>query len=106
MLCFLFFGWLFFNKKLLLVYLIVQLCLILHWITNDWKCKLSQFVNKICNYDDSLLFFDDSLLLEELLKYIGITKKIKLLSDNSAYIMLFLYIVCMFIAFYKLQKGK
>ena len=100
------FGWLFFNKKLLLVYLIVQLCLILHWITNDWKCKLSQFVNKICNYDDSLLFFDDSLLLEELLKYIGITKKIKLLSDNTAYIMMFLYIVCMFIAFYKLQKGK
>jgi len=98
------FGWLFCNKKMLLIYLIVQICLFLHWITNEWKCKLSQILNNICNFKDSLLFFDNSFLLLELLNYIGIDKLNYYKYGNNNYLFMYLYITVFCIVTYKLQK--
>ena len=97
------FGWLFFNKKILLIYIVVQFLLFAHWITNGWKCKLSQIVNNICNFEDSFLFFDNSLLIIELLNYIGIDK-LHSNKYNNNYLFMYFYITAIFIALYKLQK--
>jgi len=98
------FGWLFFNKKILLIYLILQICLFLHWITNDWKCKLSQIINNICNFKDSLLFFDNSFLLIELLNYIGINKFNHYKYSSNSYLFMYFHITVFCIVIYKLQK--
>ena len=55
---FLFFGWLFNNKKILLIYIFTPIIIVLHWSLNEWNCKLSQLINKKCNLDDSRLFPD------------------------------------------------
>jgi hypothetical protein len=101
---FLFCGWLFFNKKILLVYLVFQLCLMLHWITNEWKCKLSQIVNNICKFEDSLIFYDNSMLIVDFVNFLGISKLNKYKYCSNYYLFIYFYITAFCIAFYKLQK--
>ncbi len=103
-LLFIFCGWLFFNKNILLVYLVFQICLILHWITNDGKCKLSQIVNNICKFEDSLIFYDNSTLLIDFVNFVGISKLNKYKYCSNDYLFIYFYITSFCIAFYKLQK--
>ena len=54
----LYFGWLFNNKTLLIIFLFSPVVIMLHWLTNNWKCKLSQMINNVCKFDDFKLFED------------------------------------------------
>ena len=101
---FLFFGWLFFNKKILLVYLIFQLLIIIHWIINEWKCKLSQIVNNICKFEDSLIFYDNSTLIIDFINFVGINKLNKYKYGSDVYLFIYIQITAFCIAIYKLQK--
>jgi hypothetical protein len=47
---FMYFGWLFNNKIVLAVYILMLLTIIIHWFTNDWKCLITQYENYICDY--------------------------------------------------------
>lgn len=55
---FLYFGWLFSNKWILRVYLMIPVALCIHWITNDGKCWLSQMYNSQCGLEDGLQSFN------------------------------------------------
>ena len=48
---FIYVGWIFDNKMILIFYLVFEVIIILHWITNHWKCCLTQYENKVCNFD-------------------------------------------------------
>ena len=50
---FIYFGWIFDNKIVLSFYLILETCILIHWITNRWKCCLTEYENKVCGFDDS-----------------------------------------------------
>lgn len=47
---FMYFGWLFNNKIVSIVYILILLTIIVHWLTNDWKCILTEYENYICDY--------------------------------------------------------
>lgn len=47
---FMYFGWLFNNKIILFVYILLLSTIIIHWITNDWKCLITEYENYICDY--------------------------------------------------------
>ena len=67
----------------------------MHWSTNGWKCKLSQMINIVCDFNDSKLF-------EDLFDIIGLKKKY-----NLTYAIRQMYIVTVFcIGFYKLKNSN
>ena len=89
------FGWLFNNTTILFIYLLIPISILLHWSTNGWKCKLSQMINIVCDFNDSKLF-------EDLFDIIGLKKKY-----NLTYAIRQMYIVTVFcIGFYKLKKSN
>lgn len=49
---FMYFGWIFDNKVVLIFYVIVLLLLITHWISNNWKCILTKYENTVCGFAD------------------------------------------------------
>ena len=84
------FGWLFNNKIMLILYLIIPLVVTLHWATNNNRCYLTLLENKICGYNQ--YYFDD------VFQIIGL-KKFSVWNNYLHYI----YLAISFsIAFYKL----
>lgn len=55
---FLYIGWLSASKTILLFYVFLVLLIIVHWITNDQKCILTQIVNYYCELPDAEGFHD------------------------------------------------
>jgi hypothetical protein len=49
---FMYFGWIFDNKVVLIFYVISLLLLIIHWISNNWKCVLTKYENAVCGFDE------------------------------------------------------
>lgn len=86
---FMYFGWIFNSKIVLLIYIFTILCLFIHWVSNDWKCILTQYENKKCgfdknqNYDFVYKFFQ---------------------KDIAAIVSIFFKILVIIIVFYKLFK--
>ena len=64
---------------------------LIHWLTNDNKCYLTQKINKICNLNDNVLFNDIFLI-------IGL-KKYSIWNNFLYYVYL---VITLCIAFYKL----
>jgi hypothetical protein len=62
---FMYTGWIFDNKVILVFYLITLLLLIIHWMLNNGKCILTKYENIVCNfpedsrYDYIFRIFDD-----------------------------------------------
>ena len=48
---FIYLGWIFNNKIVLIFYLLFELGILLHWCTNHFKCCLTENENKICKFD-------------------------------------------------------
>ena len=53
---FVYFGWLFDNKVILISYVAFLILLLLHWVTNDWKCIITEYENEICNFPDDTVY--------------------------------------------------
>lgn len=85
------FGWLFNNKFILIIYLLAPLIALTHWFTNDHKCYLTQIINKICKFNDYIIFNDIFLI-------IGIKKYS--IWDNFLHYIYLVFIFCF--AIYKL----
>lgn len=47
---FLFFGWVFLNKYILVIYLLFNISLQIHWLYNSNECIITQIERKICNF--------------------------------------------------------
>lgn len=87
---FLYYGWIFDNKILLIIYLFLIIFTYIHWLTNDWKCKQTEIENDLCKYD-KYMYFD----------YIYLT-----FNENIAKIISNIYIISIIITiFYKLFKN-
>lgn len=86
---FLYFGWIFDNKTVLILYLFLVMFTYIHWFTNNWKCKQTEIENNLCKYDN-YMYFD--------YVYLNFNK-------NTANILSNMYIIIiMIIIFYKLFK--
>lgn len=48
---FLYTGWLFTSKFVLCVYILLTEVLLLHWITNEKKCVITQYENLVCGFN-------------------------------------------------------
>ena len=48
---FVYFGWIFDNKIVLIFYLLFELCVVIHWFTNNFNCFLAEYENKVCKFD-------------------------------------------------------
>ena len=48
------FGWLSNNKYILLIYLFAPIITIIHWLTNNNKCFLTEMHNSICKNDNKM----------------------------------------------------
>lgn len=55
---FLYIGWLSNSVNVLLFYCFFLVLIVLHWITNDQKCVLTQIVNYYCGFPDEEGFHD------------------------------------------------
>lgn len=53
---FIYVGWIFDNKIVLIFYLIFEVCIMLHWILNNWQCCLTQYENKVCGFDKNVKY--------------------------------------------------
>jgi hypothetical protein len=47
---FIYTGWIFNNKIVLIFYLIFIIGIVIHWITNNNICFLTEYENKVCNF--------------------------------------------------------
>jgi hypothetical protein len=47
------FGWLYKDKRKIAFYLLFCLCMLLHWMLNDGKCKITKYTNKRCEFDEN-----------------------------------------------------
>ena len=47
---FLFFGWIFNNKYIIIVYLVFNITLQIHWLLNSNECILTPFERQICDF--------------------------------------------------------
>ena len=78
---FVYFGWLFNNKIILYIYLLLILILLIHWATNEWKCCLTQYENEICDFPENTQY---DVLLQHLRgntkKFAAIATKLIMLS--------------------------
>ena len=87
------FGWLFNNKIILTIYVLAPFIVIIHWLTNDGKCVLTQLYNKQCSLPDERKFND-------IYNIVGF-KKYDIWEDYLHYIYLSMAII---ITIYKLYK--
>jgi hypothetical protein len=55
---FLYIGWIAASKTILLIYVFLVWVIVVHWITNDQKCILTQIVNYYCGSPDDEGFHD------------------------------------------------
>jgi len=46
-----YFGWIFNSKVILWCFIIVNIMLFFHWMTNRWKCIVTEIENKKCNFE-------------------------------------------------------
>lgn len=88
---FLNFGWLFSNRKLLVLYILTVIGVYIQFALNDHKCVLTQLENKLCNYRKYELFND-------IFKMLGIKK------GAGIYFIHGLRLTGVLIAIYKLNK--
>ena len=79
------------NAEYTKIILVLIICVVIHWKTNDDKCFLTVIYNRLCGYDDRKLF-------NEFTGIIGL-KKYKLWTDYITYVLMILYIL---IALYKI----
>lgn len=54
----LYFGWLSPSRIFLGFYILLVIGIIVHWMTNDQKCILTEIINRYCDYDDNERFHD------------------------------------------------
>lgn len=47
---FIFTGWLFKNRIVLIAYVVITITMFLHWYTNSNKCFVTQIENKMCDF--------------------------------------------------------
>lgn len=47
---FIYFGWLFNDKRILKFYLIFFGVIVIHWLTNNFRCFLTQYEQKVCDF--------------------------------------------------------
>ena len=86
---FLYYGWIFDNKIILLLYLFIIIFVFIHWLTNNWKCKPTQIENNLCKYDNYMYFDYNYIIFKE----------------NVANIITIIYFISIIIIiFYKLFK--
>jgi hypothetical protein len=86
---FMYFGWIFNNKVILVIYILIFLILLIHWVTNDWKCILTQYENKKCGFSRKQNYdFVYKLFQKDIAAIVGIIFKI----------------IVLIIVFYKLFK--
>ena len=52
------FGWLATSKIFLSIFIIINISIIIHWITNKNRCKTTQKLNKICGFPEDKWFPD------------------------------------------------
>ena len=52
------FGWLSNNRAILLLFVIINAIIIIHWLTNKNKCMVTTRLNKICGKSPNHLFPD------------------------------------------------
>ena len=55
---FLLYGWLFNNRILLSLHISTVLLTIMHWMTNNNRCKLTVYINNLCNWSENKPFHD------------------------------------------------
>jgi hypothetical protein len=55
---FLYIGWISNSKFVLFFYCLFVTAVVLHWITNEQKCVLTQIINYYCNLPDEEVFYD------------------------------------------------
>ena len=53
---FVYVGWIFDNKMVLAFYLIFEVIILIHWLTNHWKCCLTEYENKVCGFDKNVKY--------------------------------------------------
>ena len=47
---FMYFGWIFNDKRVLIIYFLFMIGILIHWATNNWKCFLSEQESEICDF--------------------------------------------------------
>jgi hypothetical protein len=47
---FMYFGWIFNDKNVLIIYIVFMVGILIHWYTNKWKCFLTEQESEICNF--------------------------------------------------------
>jgi hypothetical protein len=55
---FLYIGWISNSKFILIFYCLFVIVIVLHWITNEQKCILTQIINYYCKFPDEEVFHD------------------------------------------------
>jgi len=57
------FGWIFNDRRILRIYILFPILTLVHWVTNQNKCYLTQKLNYLCEYTDYQYFHDFSYFL-------------------------------------------
>lgn len=55
---FLYFGWLFNEKIILLIYILTVIFIMIYWILNANRCDMTLYVDKICGWNNDVMFND------------------------------------------------
>lgn len=50
---YMFLGWIYKSKKMMVIFLLFWLVILLHWITNNGQCFITQITNKICGFTEA-----------------------------------------------------
>jgi hypothetical protein len=71
------FGCFYNNKKILILYLLCFIFLPIHWLLNNNRCIVTEYVNKICGFDinrryDRILYLKNGFIYSILIKLICI----------------------------------
>lgn len=74
------------NKKILIIYLLSFIAIPIHWLMNNNRCIVTEYVNKTCGFDINRKY-DRILMLK-----------------NGVIYSIILKILCFSIALYRLQK--
>lgn len=85
------FGWLATSKIILILFIITNMSIIIHWVSNQNKCLATQYLNKLCGKPEDHLFPDFFFI-------IGL-KKYNFWNKWASYLY---YILTMFYAIFKL----
>lgn len=53
-------GWIYCDKRMNQIYLLFLLCMIIHWVTNNNRCVVTESTNCICDFDIKRRYENDS----------------------------------------------